>query len=498
MKQGFSDYTQDQEWTADVCIIGAGAGGSATACALAEAGLEVLVLEAGSHWSPSQFKQDSAWAYRNLYDGQGARSAVGNCVIPIPGGRGVGGSTLINSAICFKTPDTILEQWSGELGCSRLTVEAMAPKLDRVWTTIGATINPPEVQRDNNRIFKKGADALGLPGQWLHRSAPGCIGCGVCHMGCPTGGKSTVDRTFLAQALLGGHARVHADCRVEGVQTEGGKVMALTGRTIDPETLSPAGRFTVRARAFVSCAGPIGSPRFLLRNGLSDDSVCGQRLYIHPTCGLMARFEERIKPWHGVTQGFCVDRWDRGYLLQTFSVSPDQMYTSMPYSMGMTGLEAIRDMAHIAMAGALVHDEDSQGSVGLKTLTYWLGDGDRKRLLAGMRETARVFFAAGALEVYTGIVGSKPIKRAGSIDEQITDDVAARDLFLYASHPMSTCSMGDTPERSVIDPDGRVWGWDNLFVADASVFPTSLGVNPQVTTMAVGLTIGEAVAERLG
>ncbi len=498
MKKGFQDYGADAHWQADVCVIGAGAGGAAITAALAEQGVSVLVLEAGSHWSPGQFRQDSAWAYRNLYAGRGTRSAFGNCAIPIPGGRGVGGSTLINSAICFKTPDAILEEWSQERGCSRLTVEAMAPRLDRVWKTIGATINPIEVQRNNNLIFKKGADALGLPGEWMHRSAPGCVGCGVCQMGCPTGGKSSVDRSFLAQAIQTGHTRVYGDCRVEGVKVGGGRVLEVRGRTIDPGDLLPKGHFRVQARVFVSSAGPVGSPRFLLSNGLADDTVCGQRLYIHPSSGQMARFEEPIDPWHGVTQGFYVDQWEEGYLLQTYSISPDQMYTAMPYSLGARGLEMIRDLKYIAQAGPLVHDEDSEGKVSLAGMTYFLGDGDRRRILAGIRQTARVFFAAGAIEVYTGIVGSQPIEDPDHIDAQVPDDIAARDLYLYASHPMSTCPMGDDPARSVIDPDGRVWGWKNLYVADASTFPTSLGVNPQVTTMAVGLAVGEAVLEALG
>ena len=109
MKRSFADYGPREQWTADVVVIGSGAGGSAVACALAEQGMDVLVVEEGGHWNPSDFKQDSGWAYRNLYAGRGARSAFGNCIMPIPGGRGVGGSTLINSAICFRTPDRVLE-----------------------------------------------------------------------------------------------------------------------------------------------------------------------------------------------------------------------------------------------------------------------------------------------------------------------------------------------------------------------------------------------------
>jgi choline dehydrogenase-like flavoprotein len=498
MKKGFSDYGSTEEWTADVCVIGAGAGGASVACALAERGFDVLVVESGSHWNPADFKQDSAWAYRNLYQGRGSRAAVGNCAIPIPGGRGVGGSTLINSAICFKTPDAILDEWSQKHGCSRLTKEAMAPRLDRVWKTIGVSVNPIAVQRNNNVIFKRGADALGLPGAYMHRSAPGCIGCGVCQMGCPTGGKSTVDRSFLAIALQTGRTRIHANCRVQSVETKKGQLTMVSGRTMDPDTLEATGHFSVKAKVFVSSAGPIGSPRFLMSNGLADDTVCGQNLYIHPGCGQVGRMEELVEPWHGVTQGFYVDRWEAGYLLQTYSVSPDQLYTAMPFSLGPDLIEVMKDMGNMIMAGPLVHDEDSEGRVTLGGLVYFMGDGDRRKMLAGIRETARVMFAAGAVEVYTGIAGGRPIKRVADIDIQVTDDIAARDLYLYASHPMATCRMGDDAATSVVNPDGRVWGWKNLYLADASVFPTSLGVNPQVTTMAIGLTVGEAVAESLG
>ncbi|MDG1482961.1 MAG: GMC family oxidoreductase [Myxococcota bacterium] len=498
MKRGFSDYGPDETWEADVAIIGAGAGGAAAAARLAEDGHSVIMLEAGSHWKPSQFKPSSAWAFRNLYTMRNTRAAVGNAMIPVPGGRGVGGSTLVNSAICFRTPDVVLEDWVENYGCSRLSVAAMKPRLDRVWQTLQVVINPVAVQRNNNLIFKHGADKLGLPGEWMPRSAPGCVGCGVCQMGCPTGGKWSVDRNFIVEALATGGVTVNGDCRVESVEVEGGAVTALLGRTIDPVTLKASGRFRVRAKEYISSAGPVGSPRFLLSNGLSTADVCGAHLYLHPAGGMLGRFEQEIRPWSGVTQGFYVDRWEQGYLLQTYSANVDQAYVGMPWSLGPDLMGVLKDLKNMAMAGALVHDEDSTGSVSLAGLTYFLGDGDRRRMLAGLRECAEVFFAAGATEAYAPIIGSRTIKSPDDIARVITDDIPARRIYLYASHPMGTCRMGDDPTTSTIDPDGRVWGWENLSVADASVFPTSLGVNPQVTTMAVGLTIGEVVSQRLG
>ncbi len=480
------------ELEADVCVIGSGAGGASAACALAEAGLTVVLVEEGRNWQPGQFEPTASWAFKHLYAGRGTRATRGNCVIPLAGGRGVGGSTLINSAICFRTPEPVLADWRQNHGCEHFDAAWMETCFDRIWKTIGVTVNPPQFQRENNRIFKQGADALGLEGQWMARSAPGCTGCGTCNQGCPTGGKLTVDRSFLQLALDTGRVGVYGDCRVEGVETVGDRVVAVTGRTIEPQHYAASGTFRVKAGKFVVCGGAIGSPRFLMANGLAAGPV-GQNLRIHPTAYALGRFEREIVPWHGVTQGYYVDLWDRGFLLQTFSMPPDQYYLSIPFG-GDDGLTVMRELRHYASGGVVVHDQDSVGHVGPSELVYWMGDEDKRRLLAGVREVARVYFAAGATQVIAGVHGVPILHSPADIDRLVVDDVAAVELGLYASHPMGTCRMGVDPETSVVDPAGRVWGWSNLHVADASMFPTSLGVNPQVTVMAMGLTVGREMA----
>lgn len=488
----FSDYGAHEEIEADACVVGSGAGGSAAAAALAEAGLRVVVVEEGRHWNPGDFKPSVPWAFKNLYAGRGTRATRGNAVMLLPGGRGVGGSTLINSAICFRTPEPVLRAWREDHGCHLLTDAWMGACFDRIWRTIGVTVNPPEFQRANNHIFKQGAEALGLDGAWLARSAPGCVGCGTCQQGCNSGGKLSIDRTFLSEAIATGRVGVYADCRVDGVETEGGRVTAVTGATMDPAHYTPAGTFRVRAPIFVFSAGSVGSPRLLLGHGLAGGPV-GQHLHLHPTSFVMGRFAHEIVPWQGVSQGYYVDRWQDGYLLQTFSVPPDQYYATIPFG-GDEALQVMRDITRYASAGVVVHDEDSVGHVGESSLVYDLGDGDRGRLLAGLRMAARVYFAAGADQVIAGVHGSRPIRSVEEIDEVLRDDIPAHDIGLYASHPLGTCRMGADAAQTVVSPEGRVWGWENLYVADASVFPTSLGVNPQVTTMALGLTIGREAA----
>lgn len=486
------------EIAADVVIVGAGAGGCAAAAALAEAGLKVVVLEEGQHWEPHEFEPRTSFAFKNLYQARGARSLRGNAVIPMPGGRGVGGSTLINSAICFRCPPEVMRTWRADYGCDGLTDERFDRYFDRVWRTLGVSVNPIAVQKHNNLVFRDGAEKLGLNGAFLARSAPGCVGCGICQYGCPSGGKLSVDRTFLAEAIARGTVASVADCRITGAETDGGRVLAVTGDVIDPDTHEVVGRVRATAETFVLSAGPIGSPLFLLANGFADHTHCGNHLVVHPTIGSLARFPWEIRPWTGVTQGYYVDCWDRGFLLQTYTVTPDQYFLVLQTRLGKETMQVLSDLAFLASAGTLVHDQDSAGRVQHTPvgpdLSYFLGEGDKRRLIDGMRLCAEVFFAAGATEVFPGRIGLDRIRRPEDIVSALPYTLDPTELLLYASHPMGTCRMGGDPESSVVDTNGRVWGWDNLHVADASIFPTSLGVNPQVTTMAMGLHVGEAVS----
>jgi choline dehydrogenase-like flavoprotein len=454
--------------------------------------LTVILLEEGRHWQPKDFKPEVPWALRNLYAERGVRTAMGDTIIPVAAGRGVGGSTLINSAISFKPPPDRVDLWRKQAGFD--LDGQLAGLVDRVWKDIGVSVNPPAVQRENNLIFKKGVDALGWDGHFMPRSAPGCVGCGICQLGCPTGGKASVDRTLLRTATDTGLVAVHADCRADEVKTARGRVTEIIGAQIDPETGDAIGRIRVKAKVFVVSGGAVGSPRFLLSNALGDPHTAGKHLSFHPATGAMAHFDHEIRPWEGVTQGYYVDFMEEGYLLETYTVTPDQHYMNLPAKLGLESLEVMADLIHLASSGVMASGWDSEGSVTLKGLSYQLSAVDKQRLLKGLRRIAEAFFAAGADSVLIPLSGSRPIRSVKDIPTQIPMDSNIADLFVYCSHIMGSCRMGLDPAESVVDPTGRVWGWKNLYVADASVFPGSLGVNPQVTTMATGLMIGGGIA----
>jgi choline dehydrogenase-like flavoprotein len=193
----------EQRIKADAVVVGAGAGGAACASELAKAGLSVVILEEGHRYEPRQFPANYGWAINHIYADKGSRYVEADSVYPMPAGRGVGGSTLINSAICYRAPDSILDRWADRYGLEALRPEKLSPIYDYVEQVIGVTEMHPLQARANNLFVKRGAEKLGLDGHFIHRNAPGCVGCGVCQLGCPSGGTAGSPRRRKAHPRPG-------------------------------------------------------------------------------------------------------------------------------------------------------------------------------------------------------------------------------------------------------------------------------------------------------
>ena len=475
--------------TCDVVVVGSGAGGASAARVLAEAGLDVVVLEEGDHHDARDFTTDPVHALRTLYRDGGLTACDGRPPIPLPVGRCVGGTTVINSGTAVRPPDDVFLRWRDEHEVD------WAPELEGEFEAVERDLDvtpvDPATAGRNAELCRAGAEAIGAANGPLPRAAGRVTCCGTCPMGCALDAKRAMHVSELPRAADAG-ARIVAGARVAGVLVEGGRAVGV----------ACSDRGSVRARAVVLAAGALGTPELLLGQGIANRSGrLGRHLRIQPACWVGARHPgEEVRGWDGVMQSWAVGEWlqDRGLFLEaTFSPLPFGAHW-MPGA-GAPFAERLERYGEMAIVGVHLADR-SEGRVRLSggrlRIDYGLTREDAAALAFGIARAAQMHFAAGAGEVYPQIAGMgvlRPGEERG-IEER---SVRPAELRLEAFHPMGTARMGSDARASVVSPLGEAHDLQGLFVADASVLPTALGANPMLTIMAVARRTARGVAERL-
>lgn len=495
---GFAAARGGLRLTADVVIVGAGPGGGTVARTLAEGGLSVVVLEEGP--AKSNFRPNYAHVARYHMQESGAMVARGPAKMPIAAGRGVGGSTLINSALSFRAPAAVLDGWAERLSSPALSSAAMASVYDEVCEIVGVGVTPEEVAGENNKLIVRGIRKLGFDGGLAPRSTPGCVGCGVCYFGCPSRGKASTNLTYLPRAVAAG-ARIQAEVKVTEVLVEDGRAVGVRGVAIDPETGARGGEVIVKAPRVVISAGGIGTPRLLWGSGLSKTlgPHLGEGLHVHPGSTIISLCDQPIQMWKGATQGAYFTHPDLpGGLPHTFSAPPEACLVAA----GLIGPRWQEGLAMLPNLGGMLMMISDKGagrvrafSDGRADIVYNFDDNDVQRIKDGLVVVAEVLQAGGAGKLFVPVHGVPTCDTPGQLADALKKTTIT-DFTLYAAHPMSTCRMGTDIEQGVIGAGGEAHGLPGLFVADASVFPSSLGVNPQLTTMAMGTVIGRSILAR--
>ncbi|HEX5712455.1 MAG TPA: GMC family oxidoreductase N-terminal domain-containing protein, partial [Solirubrobacterales bacterium] len=476
---------------ADVVIVGSGAGGAVAAAELAAAGLDVLVLEAGNHYNRGNYPSNHLDAIAELYRDGGLTIADGRPPIPVPVAKVVGGTTVINSGTCFRAPDAVLEDWKQRFGIS--WARDLEADFAEAEETLHVTQLDPETMGRNGQLAMEGAAALGVSAAPIFRNAGNCSQCSSCPFGCEIDAKRGMHVSYLPRAVAAG-ARIRAGVEAQRVLVEDGRAVGVAC------TAKIGGRrrpFTVRARrAVIAAGGAFGTPELLQRSGLGGGQV-GRNLHIHPACWVGARYEEEVRGWEGVMQSFYVDEWEdpHGILLEA-TFTPLAFGGAWLLGAGRSHQEAMLDFGHVGSIGVHLCDRSSGrvglGSEGSLRASYKLTREDADRIAYGIARAAEVHFAAGATEVYPNIARVGVLKKGELANFEATRFKPA-ELRLEAFHPMGTARIAADPRQGACGLDGSVNGTSGLYVADGSLFPTSVGVNPMMTIIAFSKQVARGI-----
>jgi choline dehydrogenase-like flavoprotein len=486
----------------DVVIVGSGAGGATAAAELAEAGFDVIVIEEGGYHGTKDFDHHAFKMVRNMYRDGGASAALGTPPIMFQEGRTVGGSSVVNGGMSWRTPERILDRWHDEDGLTGLRPAAFEPYFERVERRIHVAYQDPETIGKDAEVMKRGADAKGWKYVSNLRNQLHCAGSNNCAFGCPTGAKQSTLVTYVPRALHFG-ARIYSNIKVERITRRGKQANGIAGHVVNVDG-SRGHRVSVRAKLVISACGSIHTPALLHRSGLRTHSgQLGRNLSMHPNIKVVALFDDPIRGWEGVHQAYQVREFaDEGIVtMAAVNVPPSILAMSLHHYGAELG-EFLGQYSNAVVAGLLCEDSDTgrlrMAPGGNPVAFYELCEFDLDRIKRGTVLLCELLFEAGAKRIVLPFGG---IGDACSVDDArkiLQTKIPRSAIEVVTVHMMGTARMGGSRANAVTNEFGQVYDADRLFVCDASLFPSPIGVNPCETIQALSTRNAAHIIENRG
>ena len=516
----------------DILVVGSGAGGSFVAAELAARTRQrVLILEKGDFIEPTEFLQRERLMMPRIIDTEFSVIKVFGVEIPtvstaVAMGKLVGGSATINHALAFEPPRPVIRDWHDQLGVE-LSYDDLVPHLDYIRKLLRIAPVPESQISGSNLALRRGALKLGMPHHGVtQRNAHQCIGCGFCDLGCRYNRKLTPLNMVLPLAARHG-AQVVANCRVDelileelpgdGHNGRRHRVIGVFAQLTDPRG-NDRESLEVRARRVVLAAGPFSSSRILLQSAVpslrlsrgADDAV-GKRFSTHATITLYGDFDEALYPSAATPpMGYFVKKYEVDdqttadpathhvrYALEGLLNHPLAHAQLMPYESAESH-QAFMKRFNQTMTLAVMFRDRPVGRITEGGFEYRLADEDQPGWLDSLRTGARIMFAAGARRVFFNSHRPIILTSPDQIESVLTPKLVEQErLQITSGHPMGGCALGGNPRRDVVDSRGRSYDIDGLYIADSSLLPTSLGVNPCYTTYALARYIAHKMVDEI-
>lgn len=487
-----------EEWVGgdidcEVVVVGTGAGGAVVGRELAARGYAVAFVEEGEHYRRDAFDGSSVRAHQRFFR---MSFSVGNAIVPIFVGRLVGGSTAVNGGTCFRTPDWVLDRWCEDIGTDEFAPDAMRPYFEQVETFLGIQPSERRFIGPIADIMERGCDRLGWHHFAIERNTQGCEGAGFCDFGCPSDARRSMNISYIPNALEKG-AMVFTGLRADRVLLDGNRAVGISGTTKSGRTVR------VRAKAVVLAGGAIPTPFFLLGQGIANRSgQVGRNLTIHPSASFSALFDERVDGKSHILQGYGCDQFLReGMLIMAGQPDANGSALMFPY-VGRRLTQTLEQMDHIASFALMTRDTTANGYVlrevgGVPLVRYQMTKADVDLLHRTMIYTGEMCLAAGARRLFPLATGTDPIEGAREFDTFRKAKLSAADITRASYHPLGTCKVGRNPRQSVVGLDHQTHDIGRLFIVDGSTVPGPLGVNPQLTIMAMAARAADRIADRI-